>query len=156
MGDFPSGQRGQTVNLLAMPSVVRIHHLPPGLVTDIPVGHFFFVTTSIFGLFATRGRMGDRNLSQGVCGQNTQKTEPSQRNFTRERLRFCVFPPFSVEFLRRFFRQAGFSPPCGRTSRGIGKGTCAPCGGSTAKNSWTRRTPAATRSARRNSWCSSA
>ena len=28
MGDFPSGQRGQTVNLLALPSVVRIHHLP--------------------------------------------------------------------------------------------------------------------------------
>ena len=29
MGDFPSGQRGQTVNLLASPSVVRIHPLPP-------------------------------------------------------------------------------------------------------------------------------
>ena len=28
-GAFPSGQRGQTVNLLAMPSVVRIHPLPP-------------------------------------------------------------------------------------------------------------------------------
>ena len=28
MGDFPSGQRGQTVNLLATPSVVRIHHRP--------------------------------------------------------------------------------------------------------------------------------
>ena len=28
MGEFPSGQRGQTVNLLAPPSVVRIH-LPP-------------------------------------------------------------------------------------------------------------------------------
>ena len=28
-GEFPSGQRGQTVNLLAMPSVVRIHLLPP-------------------------------------------------------------------------------------------------------------------------------
>ena len=28
LGEFPSGQRGQTVNLLAMPSVVRIH-LPP-------------------------------------------------------------------------------------------------------------------------------
>ena len=26
---YPSGQRGQTVNLLAMPSMVRIHHLPP-------------------------------------------------------------------------------------------------------------------------------
>ena len=28
-GEFPSGQRGQTVNLLAMPSVVRIHLPPP-------------------------------------------------------------------------------------------------------------------------------
>ncbi len=29
MGGFPSGQRGQTVNLLSTTSVVRIHHLPP-------------------------------------------------------------------------------------------------------------------------------
>ena len=29
MGDFPSGQRGQTVNLLSVTSVVRIHHPPP-------------------------------------------------------------------------------------------------------------------------------
>ena len=28
MGDFPSGQREQTVNLLALPSVVRIHDRP--------------------------------------------------------------------------------------------------------------------------------
>ena len=28
MDGFPSGQRGQTVNLLATPSVVRIHHHP--------------------------------------------------------------------------------------------------------------------------------
>ena len=28
MGGFPSGQRGQTVNLLATPSVVRIHRHP--------------------------------------------------------------------------------------------------------------------------------
>ena len=33
MGEFPSGQRGQTVNLLAMPSMVRIH-LPPPLKTS--------------------------------------------------------------------------------------------------------------------------
>ena len=31
MGGFPSGQRGQTVNLLSTTSVVRIHHLPPEL-----------------------------------------------------------------------------------------------------------------------------
>ena len=29
MGEFPSGQRGQTVNLLSMTSVVRIHLSPP-------------------------------------------------------------------------------------------------------------------------------
>ena len=29
MGEFPSGQREQTVNLLAMPSMVRIHLPPP-------------------------------------------------------------------------------------------------------------------------------
>ena len=29
MGEFPSGQRGQTVNLLLIASVVRIHPLPP-------------------------------------------------------------------------------------------------------------------------------
>ncbi len=29
LGGFPSGQWGQTVNLLAMPSVVRIHLPPP-------------------------------------------------------------------------------------------------------------------------------
>ena len=32
MGRFPSGQRGQTVNLLATPSVVRIHHHPFNLI----------------------------------------------------------------------------------------------------------------------------
>ena len=31
MGEFPSGQRGQTVNLLLSASMVRIHPLPPEL-----------------------------------------------------------------------------------------------------------------------------
>ena len=44
MGDFPSGQRGQTVNLLAMPSVVRIHHPPPKTVLRKRGG--FFVASS--------------------------------------------------------------------------------------------------------------
>ena len=34
MGEFPSGQRGQTVNLLSVTSVVRIH-LPPPKIPDI-------------------------------------------------------------------------------------------------------------------------
>jgi hypothetical protein len=35
---YPSGQRGQTVNLLAMPSMVRIHHLPPPFICRGNVG----------------------------------------------------------------------------------------------------------------------
>ena len=33
MGGYQSGQMGQTVNLLAMPSVVRIHHYPLSLIS---------------------------------------------------------------------------------------------------------------------------
>ena len=37
MEEFPSGQRGQTVNLLLYASVVRIHPLPPATMTLHPV-----------------------------------------------------------------------------------------------------------------------
>ena len=39
MGEFPSGQRGQTVNLLSSTSMVRIHLLPPK--RNHPKGWFF-------------------------------------------------------------------------------------------------------------------
>ena len=44
MGVFPSGQRGQTVNLLRFASVVRIHPLPPTLEHILITGmfHTFF------------------------------------------------------------------------------------------------------------------
>ena len=41
MGEFPSGQRGQTVNLLSTTSVVRIHLPPPKLLDRrMAVGEF--------------------------------------------------------------------------------------------------------------------
>ena len=40
MGDFPSGQRGQTVNLLSLTSVVRIHHPPPEKSQVVRLGFF--------------------------------------------------------------------------------------------------------------------
>ena len=40
MGVFPSGQRGQTVNLLSLTSVVRIHPLPPNK-KDLPLASLF-------------------------------------------------------------------------------------------------------------------
>ena len=42
MGSFPSGQRGQTVNLLSTTSVVRIHPLPPGKKV-VPLARPFFL-----------------------------------------------------------------------------------------------------------------
>ena len=41
MGEFPSGQRGQTVNLLSVTSVVRIHLLPPSGVDTLDVYPIF-------------------------------------------------------------------------------------------------------------------
>ena len=43
MGAFPSGQWGQTVNLLLNASVVRIHQLPPKAVAKMC--HSFFVVS---------------------------------------------------------------------------------------------------------------
>ena len=42
MGEFPSGQRGQTVNLLLYASMVRIHLLPPNFPARILAGIFYF------------------------------------------------------------------------------------------------------------------
>ena len=41
MGEFPSGQRGQTVNLLSTTSVVRIHLLPPEKRPNQSIWSFF-------------------------------------------------------------------------------------------------------------------
>ena len=53
MGEFPSGQRGQTVNLLLIASVVRIHLPPPNMRNP----NFFPVGIG-FGFFC---------LYQGYC-----------------------------------------------------------------------------------------
>ena len=41
MGEFPSGQRGQTVNLLSLTSVVRIHLPPPKIPITRQGGRYF-------------------------------------------------------------------------------------------------------------------
>ncbi len=54
MGDFQSGQMGQTVNLLSMTSVVRIHHLPPNLMILFFGISFYFLRTD-FNIFILMG-----------------------------------------------------------------------------------------------------
>ena len=50
MGDFPSGQRGQTVNLLSTTSLVRIQHPPPQTTQCESIGFFVCGGGWVFGL----------------------------------------------------------------------------------------------------------
>ena len=52
MGAFPSGQWGQTVNLLLNASVVRIHQLPPKRTRNLGCGFFFVL--ELVGFFRPR------------------------------------------------------------------------------------------------------
>ena len=54
MGEFQSGQMGQTVNLLAMPSVVRIHLPPPIKETSMRMSLLLGVKTVVD---SNRGRL---------------------------------------------------------------------------------------------------
>ena len=51
MGVFPSGQRGQTVNLLSSTSVVRIHPLPPSGVVYLDATQKSLEKSRLFAFF---------------------------------------------------------------------------------------------------------
>ena len=57
---FPSGQRGQTVNLLSLTSVVRIHPLPPKIPNALAFGIFtsylFTIHSSLIRTFGIFGK----------------------------------------------------------------------------------------------------
>ena len=76
LGSYQSGQMGQTVNLLAMPSVVRIHHYPlfPKItqrykdpVFIMRIGFFVFILSTRPERFAlyTHALKGQKLLAQG-------------------------------------------------------------------------------------------
>ena len=52
MGEFPSGQRGQTVNLLALPTVVRIHLPPP--IPDVKTSGIFVISLVNSGIILVK------------------------------------------------------------------------------------------------------
>ena len=72
MGEFPSGQRGQTVNLLSVTSVVRIHSLPPKESTL--KGAF---------LFAVFGQIQFVRRSAGVWNRKSVGYRKAQRFFSK-------------------------------------------------------------------------
>ena len=77
MGEFPSGQRGQTVNLLLLASMVRIHPLPPRR-SKVRFAPFFF----------------------------TEKHPPASLLllFRKKTMRFCGSPtaPFGLSQLKKY------------------------------------------------------
>ena len=51
LGEFPSGQRGQTVNLLSLTSVVRIHLPPPSVVVYLDATQKSLEKSRLFAFF---------------------------------------------------------------------------------------------------------
>ena len=67
LGDFPSGQRGQTVNLLSSTSVVRIHHPPPTEKGHQPVSFFCCLGMGLRTPFLSKGqKCGSQDATKGV------------------------------------------------------------------------------------------
>ena len=97
MGEFPSGQRGQTVNLLSVTSVVRIH-LPPPRKTVAPAGVTVF-------LFVRRIRRGAEvndapaaHQSRGTaCPQAGESTFPHQERAGEDQLVLFIPPRKNIE-----------------------------------------------------------
>ncbi len=58
LGEFPSGQRGQTVNLLSLTSLVRIQLPPPNKKPTHEVGFLFGEGSSTFGQLLACKRAG--------------------------------------------------------------------------------------------------
>ena len=102
MGAFPSGQRGQTVNLLSLTSVVRIHPLPPtkkvlrkkclfcwwnrmarGARTRGSLRHFLIAGSISLAGQAARGL---------VCGHESTRSHQQKRYFVRSVCDRAVYP----------------------------------------------------------------
>ena len=80
MGDFPSGQRGQTVNLLAMPSVVRIHH-PPPTETTIVIRTPVCWTTMVVFVFALQIAAFSSRTTHYLVGHRFSNSGKSVQKF---------------------------------------------------------------------------
>ena len=84
-GVFPSGQRGQTVNLLAMPTVVRIHPPPPEKRTA-SLRSFFLFCALRFARLKVSSTFSKVVESRGkASGRPPQRAEPPICSHKRRR-----------------------------------------------------------------------
>ena len=78
MGEFPSGQRGQTVNLLSVTSMVRIHLPPPE--KALAFASAFSVILASLGVEITPGFTGGKEASAMKKGRAGSKPKTSWYN----------------------------------------------------------------------------
>ena len=100
MGDFPSGQRGQTVNLLSLTSVVRIHHPPPSKDHCIRSGFLFGGEIDGEAADARNKRVSLFHFAGGSCPERSEDVvtnPPSPTNkkgtFVYQKFLFCLSKP---------------------------------------------------------------
>ena len=104
LGEFPSGQRGQTVNLLSLTSLVRIQLPPPNKNTD-PRGRYFYLVR-----FADSAR----HLLRKCAGSHTRLEDRQARLSGAE----SWYLPFALQYGIPSF----ISDPCGRYFYLVGEG----------------------------------
>ena len=99
MGEFPSGQRGQTVNLLSLTSLVRIQLPPPYKNTDLTRSVFLYL-----GRSSTFGKVCEAHLVRiSACGYLRRRRIPSfpeNRSVDRCFL-YCEGAPLSARCAKR-------------------------------------------------------
>ena len=72
MGEFPSGQRGQTVNLLSVTSVVRIHPRPPNRMdTKVSIRFLFVYGFAFLKENIKTFREQERGFRLNLSGENS-------------------------------------------------------------------------------------
>ena len=101
LGEFPSGQRGQTVNLLSLTSLVRIQLPPPNKNTD-PCGRYFYLVRELGEQLRRQSRALCRIPPTAVSGVTRRCNKQSEQAVRP----FQILPRVAIP---------GFpSDPCGR------------------------------------------
>ena len=126
MGEFPSGQRGQTVNLLSLTSVVRIHLPPPSKRTSADV-LFALLGGEKEGGFGSPCRCTFAPYRRGGTWQSQRPLDAPPRTIPAF-LTGGETPPLRVMQESPFFCRGGHRPPGGLDSQNGQSRTPVPTG----------------------------
>ena len=125
MEEFQSGQMGQTVNLLSLTSVVRIHLPPPNNESTRCVGSLFFC---LYRWIRRGAGVNDAPVARQSRGTARPQAGESTLRFERRVLGERTLPPSHRQVWRFFFlygwtrRGAGVNDaPVTRRSRGTAR-----------------------------------